>query len=331
MKTLIVGAGALGGYFGARLLAAGKDVHFLVRERRQQQLATRGLAVRSPRGDLTIPDPPTVRAEQIAEHADIVVVACKAYDLDATMDSFAPAVGPHTVLLPLLNGMAHIDRLSARFGAGKVLPGLCFISASLSDDGSVLHHGAMEQIVFGERDGGRSERVDAIVAAWSPPGFELVASEQIVQEMWEKWVFIAALAGLTTLMRAAVADIMQADGGATGVLSGAYLKEASDSTWSDDAGVKSTVAMMRKYKPRAAMEFPAALGATIGALAVQTLRQCGNDLSRGNVLAQTMKLDVTPPMLLPGLAVKTSPDSRAILSQLRFQQFDGTAWRLLAA
>lgn len=114
-----------------------------------------------------------------------------------------------------------------------------------------------------------------------------------------------------------------------GVMSGAYLKEASDSTWSTDAGVMSTVAMMKKYKPRAAIEFPAALGATIGMLAVEVLRQCGGDMSRENILAQTMKLDLTPPMLLPGLSVKTTSESRAVLSKLRFQRFDGTAWKLL--
>lgn len=118
---------------------------------------------------------------------------------------------------------------------------------------------------------------------------------------------------------------------AKGVLSGAYLKEASDATWAADAGMKSTVDMMKKYKPRVAIEFPAALGATIGMLAVEIIRQCGRDVSRENILAQTMKLDVTPPLLLPGLSVKTSPEKRAILSKLRFQRFDGAAWKLLPA
>jgi 2-dehydropantoate 2-reductase len=215
MKTLIVGAGALGGYFGGRLLAAGADVTFLVRTKRNEHLKTDGLVIRSPLGNLHIPSPPTVLSEDLAEPFDLVVVACKAYDLEPTMDSFAAAVGPNTSLLPFLNGMSHVDRLTARFGKERVLGGLCLISASLSNDGIVLHHNELHQLVFGELGGGTSDRVQAISKALSGAKFELRASEHIVQEMWEKWVFIAAAAGLTTLMRAAVGDVTEADGGET--------------------------------------------------------------------------------------------------------------------
>src|SRR6185312_10273117 len=139
MRILIVGAGALGGYFGARLMQAGRDVTFLVRPRRAAQLAKTGLVVRSKFGDAHFPSPPVVLAENIRAPYDLIFVACKAYDLAHTMDSFAPAVGPDSAILPILNGMKHIDSLSERFGAKRVLGGLALISATLDDEGIVLH------------------------------------------------------------------------------------------------------------------------------------------------------------------------------------------------
>lgn len=212
MRFLMVGAGALGGYFGARLLAADRDVTFLLRPGRAAQLATTGLVVRSPFGDLDLPTPKHVLAEQIDGPYDAVVVGCKAYDLDATMDSFAPAVGPDTVILPLLNGLGHIDRLVARFGEARVLGGLCMISATLDDEGRVLHLNDMHSLSYGERAGGRSPRIDAIAAQFAGANFTATASETIAQDMWEKWVFIASAAGLTSLMHASIGDIVAAGG-----------------------------------------------------------------------------------------------------------------------
>ncbi|MNX15304.1 2-dehydropantoate 2-reductase [compost metagenome] len=212
MRFLMVGAGALGGYFGARLLAAGRDVTFLLRPGRAAQLATTGLVVRSPFGDLDLPTPKHVLAEQIGGPYDVVVVGCKAYDLDATMDSFAPAVGPDTVILPLLNGLGHIDRLVARFGEARVLGGLCMISATLDDEGRVQHLNDMHSLSYGERAGGRSPRIDAIAAQFAGANFTATASETIAQDMWEKWVFIASAAGLTSLMHASIGDIVAAGG-----------------------------------------------------------------------------------------------------------------------
>ena len=208
MKILVVGAGALGGYFGARLLDAGRDVTFLVRAGRAAQLQQHGLQIKSPRGDLTLAAPPHLLSEQIAQHYDVVIVGCKAYDLDATMDSFAAAVGPQTSILPMLNGMAHTDRLAARFGRERVLGGLCLISATLDPQGTVLHLNDTHGLVFGELDGGASARVAAIAAAMSGANFDARASEQMRLEMWEKWIFITALAGATCLLRGTVGDIV---------------------------------------------------------------------------------------------------------------------------
>jgi 2-dehydropantoate 2-reductase len=210
MKFLVVGAGALGGYFGARLLEAGQDVTFLVRAGRAAQLEQHGLRIHSRHGDLTLPSPPHLLSEQIAQHYDVVIVGCKAYDLDATMASFAAAVGPQTAILPVLNGMAHVDKLAARFGRERVLGGLCLISAALDAQGEIHHLNDLHGLVFGELDAAVSARVSAIEEAMSGARFEARASTQIVQEMWEKWVFIAALAGATCLLRGSVGDIVAA-------------------------------------------------------------------------------------------------------------------------
>ncbi len=210
MRFLFVGAGALGGYFGGRLLQAGRDVTFLLRPRRAAQLAKTGMVIKSPLGDATLAAPRHVLADTIEGHYDVVVVGCKAYDLADTMDSFAKAVGPNTAIVPLLNGMSHLEKLDARFGRERVLGGLCMISAALDADGRVQHFNDMHRLVYGERDGSRSARVDAIAVAFEGANFEGVASQQIEQEMWEKWTFIAAAAGITSLMRSSVGDIVAA-------------------------------------------------------------------------------------------------------------------------
>ena len=212
MRILVVGAGALGGYFGGRLLQAGADLTFLVRPRRAAQLAETGLVIRSPFGNLDLPAPPVVLSEDLRLPFDLVIVGCKAYDLAATMESFAAAVGPDTAILPVLNGMRHLDALSERFGRERVLGGLCIISAVLDDAGRVLHVNDLHALSFGELDGGRSPRVDAIEAQFAKAAFASSLSTRVLQAMWEKWVFIASAAGMTCLLRASVGDIVQSGG-----------------------------------------------------------------------------------------------------------------------
>jgi 2-dehydropantoate 2-reductase len=210
MRILVVGAGAIGGYFGGRLLEAKQDVTFLVRNRRAAELAGSGLEIQSRCGDVMISQPPTVLAEDLHSTFDLIVLSCKAYDLEGAIMSFAPAVGPNTAILPLLNGMSHLDVLDQRFGPAHVLGGLCVISTVLEPGGRVVHLNDLHLLAFGERDGSRSARVEAIAAAFSGSRFVLRLSEVILQEMWEKWVFIAACAGITCLMRATIGDIVAA-------------------------------------------------------------------------------------------------------------------------
>ena len=213
MRILVVGAGAIGGYFGGRLIEAGRDVTFLVRPRRAAELASAGLVIRSAAGDFTAPAPQTVLAENLGQPFDLILLSCKAYDLDGAIAAFAPAVGPATMVLPLLNGMRHLDVLDARCGGEHVLGGECFIAATLDAQHAIVHLNTDHELSFGERAGGESDRIRAVMDAMAGVRFKPRASTQIVQEMWEKWVFLASLAGATCLMRASIGDIMAAPGG----------------------------------------------------------------------------------------------------------------------
>jgi 2-dehydropantoate 2-reductase len=211
MRVLVIGAGAVGAYFGARLLEAGGDATFLVRPKREAQLR-QGLSVRSPKGDVRLASVQTISADRLKKGYDLILLSCKAYDLPGAVDDFAPAVDPNSAILPLLNGMRHLDVLKQRFGAERCLGGQCQIAATLGEDGSVMHLNETHQLSYGELTGSRSARVEAIEALFSKARFDSRLSEAIVQEMWEKWVFIAALAGSTCLMRGAVGDIVRSGG-----------------------------------------------------------------------------------------------------------------------
>ena len=218
MRILVVGAGAIGGYFGGRMLQAGADVTFLVRPRRATELADAGLVIKSPLGDVTLKNPSAVQADKLAEPFDVVLLSCKAFDLDDAIKSFAPAVGPNTAILPLLNGMRHLDGLDAKFGPERVLGGLCAIAVTLNEKREVVHLQPLQSLTFGERDGKPSDRVRAIAGVMAKGNFGSKASEEIIQDMWEKWVFLASLAAMTCLMRTSVGNILASPGGKDFVL-----------------------------------------------------------------------------------------------------------------
>jgi 2-dehydropantoate 2-reductase len=174
-------------------------------------LAQTGLVIHSQHGNAVL-HAPTVLAADLHERFDIVLLSCKAYDLDDAIAAFAPAVGTDTVVIPVLNGMRHLDTLEGRFGAAHILGGVSMISASLDAEGGIVHHDDVHRIVFGERAGGLSSRVEAIAAAMQGAKFEVRASADIALEMWEKWVMLAALASGTCLTRAVIGDIVTAGG-----------------------------------------------------------------------------------------------------------------------
>jgi 2-dehydropantoate 2-reductase len=212
MRILVLGAGAIGGYYGGRLVEGGADVTFLVRPRRAQQLAERGLVVRSPLGDIER-RVKTLLAEQIRDTFDFVLLSCKAYDLDTAIQAIAPALGPQSAVLPLLNGINHMAALSGRFGTARVLGGACYIGTLLEPSGEVRHVGEMERLTFGEVSGERSARCDAILKAFAASKVNATLNDNIIQAMWEKFVTLASLATATTLMRGNVGEILAAPSG----------------------------------------------------------------------------------------------------------------------
>ncbi|HYC03600.1 MAG TPA: ketopantoate reductase family protein [Azospirillaceae bacterium] len=209
MRILILGAGATGGYFGGRLMEAGENVTFLVRPKRQQQLRETGLVVLSPKGDIRLPAQTVTR---IAKPYDLVLLSAKAYDLDSAVEAIRPAVGEGTLVLPLLNGLAHLERLDAALGAGRVLGGLCNISVTLEPDGTIRHLPSGHKLIFGARYAAQEAGAAAAMASLGKSAAEVIHSPDILQDMWEKWVMLATLAGGTCLMRGGISDILTAGG-----------------------------------------------------------------------------------------------------------------------
>ncbi len=212
MRLLVVGAGSTGGYFGGRLAAAGRDVTFLVRPRRAEKLRAEGLQIVSPHGDLTI-SPQTVTAESIAGSYDAILLGVKAYSLEAAMADFAPAVGPATIIVPVLNGMRHVAALQSRFGADAVVGGLCRIAATIDERERIMHLAPMHALAYGEFGGASSDRMRAFDQFVQEAGFDAGLSPAIEREMWEKWLFLAALGAITCLMRGTIGETRATPGG----------------------------------------------------------------------------------------------------------------------
>jgi 2-dehydropantoate 2-reductase len=211
MRILILGAGGIGGYYGARVVEAGGDVTFLVRPGRAAQIARDGLVVQSPVGDVT---QPVQTLTEAVPGFDAVLLTCKAYDLEAAMAAIAPAVTPGTLICPLLNGMAHLDALVAQFGAAAVLGGVAQIGVTLTAEGVVKHLNKLQGFILGALLPEQQAGAAALHAALLPGGFNPVLSADIRQAMWDKWVFLATIAGMTSLMRAPIGRIVAAPEGA---------------------------------------------------------------------------------------------------------------------
>jgi 2-dehydropantoate 2-reductase len=212
MRIMILGAGAVGGYFGGRLAAAGEDVTFLVRESRAGQLAN-GLRIESPHGDITVPVQVVLPGEA-APRPDIIIVACKSYGLVGAMEAIAPHIRSETVILPVLNGLNHVPLLASRFSEAYVWGGVAHIGATLAPDGTVKHLNELHRLTVGPRsDDGTLVLAERFVEAGQRAGYESRLSRNVVQELWDKWVFLATLAAATTLIRAPVGRICSTDAG----------------------------------------------------------------------------------------------------------------------
>ncbi|TMU85190.1 ketopantoate reductase family protein [Bacillus sp. BHET2] len=213
MRILVVGAGAVGGYFGGRLIEKGEDVTFLVREKREHQLKEHGLHIESIHGDFQCM-PQTLRAEEKAEPFDAIILSTKAYHLTGAIESLHSFVGEHTMILPLLNGMSHVDDLIEAFGEEKVIGGLCFVESTLDEKGNVIQTSPIHDLVFGERSGERTERIMSLEQAFSGTKANFRLSDTIEQDMWHKYLFITTLSGVTSLHRAPIGPIRETTDGA---------------------------------------------------------------------------------------------------------------------
>jgi 2-dehydropantoate 2-reductase len=290
MRLLVVGAGSTGGYFGGRLAQAGRDVTFLVRPRRAAQLAAGGLEIVSPHGGVTL-TPKTVTSGGLGGHYDTILLTVKAYSLEAALDDIAPAVGPATMILPVLNGMRHADVLKARFGGDAVLGGVCRIAAYLDGQGRVVQFSEFHDLAYGEMHGTLSQRLEQLDAFMQNAGFDAKLSPGIEREMWEKWVLLAALGGVTCLMRGSVGEIVAAPGG------GAFVNQFLDEV----AGVVSAAGVPPREdaiaKARALLTEP---GSAFTASMYRDL-QDGSPIEAdqiiGDLLVRARKANVPAPLL----------------------------------
>ncbi|GGL51038.1 2-dehydropantoate 2-reductase [Sporolactobacillus putidus] len=212
MRILVVGAGGIGGYFGGRLIEKGEDVTFLVRSGRKQQLEKNGLVIRSVNGDFSC-TPKLITKTDAAAPFDLVLFSTKAYHLEEAISDLKPFVGENTVILPLLNGIAHLSQLNQAFGADKVIGGLCFIETTLNEEGDVVQTSSADRLVFGEIKHTDSERIRRITDVFNGTKASFVLSDHIEQDMWHKYLFITVMSGVTTLMRAPIGPIRESDGG----------------------------------------------------------------------------------------------------------------------
>lgn len=212
MRLLFLGAGGVGGYFGGRLVEAGADVSFLVRPPRADALRRDGLRITSPHGDLQLPVN-AVTADKLDDAYDLVVLAPKAYDLESAVGAIAPAIGPNTYVMPLLNGLAHMDVLDARFGAQRVVAGVAHIAAQLAEDGSVKQLTRLHSLTAGGRDEPTHSVAARFIELCKTAKFDAILSQNILGTLWEKWTFLASLAGITTLMQGSIGEIMETHSG----------------------------------------------------------------------------------------------------------------------
>src|SRR4029077_1747375 len=213
MRILVLGAGSIGGYVGGRLQQSGADVTFLVRPARREALQRDGLVIKSTKGDITQKVKTVLKGAEGGPY-DVVLLTCKAYDLESAIEAIAPAVGPNTTVVPLLNGMRHIDTLAAKFGEAKVVGGLARVGVAMSPEGAILHTSPFAAVSFGERDGkpARAALVE-LDAAIKKSGIDGGLHKNIVQDLWDKWIMLCSLAAMSCLMRGTVGDILEADEG----------------------------------------------------------------------------------------------------------------------
>lgn len=207
MRVLVVGAGAIGGYYGGRLVEKGADITFLVRKKRHEQLLENGLVIHSVKGDVHFPVKTIIAGDQ-ADPFDLVIITTKAYHLGELLPDLDPYISSSTTILPLLNGIAHFTILQERYGQDRVVGGLCFIESTLNANGEIEHYSPYHRLVYGEFDGSHSERIQTIEQLFAEANFSGELSLEIRKEIWKKYIFISTMAGMTSMMRSSMGPIL---------------------------------------------------------------------------------------------------------------------------
>ncbi|OQA34759.1 MAG: 2-dehydropantoate 2-reductase [Betaproteobacteria bacterium ADurb.Bin341] len=208
MQLLILGAGGIGGYYGARIQQAGHEVTFMVRPARAEQLRTHGLKIKSPVGNFQCAPRIVTAGDQLNGQYDAIFLSCKAYDLESALAAIEPAAGPETLIVPFLNGVRHLEILDGCFGKARVLGGLAFVSLNLEPDGEIRHLSTFHRLMIGTRTSPPSPWLAPLVDLLNTTPVEFSLADDIEQEMWNKFVYICTLAGTTCAMRAHVGEIL---------------------------------------------------------------------------------------------------------------------------
>lgn len=201
MRIAVMGAGGVGGYFGAKLAAAGHDVAFVARGRHLDAMRERGLVVKSATGDVHLARPAVVADPAELPPADVVLFAVKLWDTEDAAALLRPVVARGAVIVPFQNGVESIDRVAAVVGAEHVMGGVAYIAGTIVEPGVVGHTGTMARLRFGAVRPAQQPVADALAAACQGAGIDGVAVPDIVRTIWEKFVFLAAFSGLTSVAR----------------------------------------------------------------------------------------------------------------------------------
>ena len=211
MRVLILGAGAVGGYFGGRMVEAGMDVTFLIREKKRRKLEKTGLVIKSPKGDLSI-KPNLVTIDKVGSDFDVILFTNKAYDLDEILQLPIP-VKDRALIIPLLNGYAHMEQLRKKFPNARLFGGIAHIFSTLTKEGEIHHFNDIHSLTFGHLN--KADETDGrrFFDACSSANFSIKYSDDIIVDLWHKWVLITTVAGATTLFNATIGEIASTEHG----------------------------------------------------------------------------------------------------------------------
>ena len=210
MRIAVMGAGGVGGYFGARLAQAGHDVAFVARGRHLAAMRERGLAVRSALGDVHLPRPAATDDPAALAPVDIVLFAVKLWDTESAAAAMRPLVAHGGVVVPFQNGVGSVERIGAIVGAERVLGGVAQIAATIAEPGVIGHTGTMARLRFGAVLPSQQPAAEALLAACNGAGIDAELVADIRRALWEKFVFLAAFSGLTSVARQPI-GVLRAD------------------------------------------------------------------------------------------------------------------------